>query len=1093
MKAYILTYVLITLQSVLPSTNLVIILLLILFLCNDIETNPGPESNREISLFHLNSRSVRNKISYVECLAHEYQVISITETHLDANYETSNLTIDGFHEPVRLDRNSHGGGVMVYVSNEIHFNRRRDLEFNQGEVIWLELVTDKSTILLCTIYRPPGISSVRFWNDFQNSIDSAFSISTNVVIQGDTNVDFLTVTNSKLHDITMLFNLDNVITEPTRITVNTSTLIDLVLVSDNIKVIESSVLPVDDEISDHSATVAVIELPQKISCALTRNVWIYKDANFILFNNLIRDYPWNVVLTAASTLDESCELFTSKFLEFAKSSIPIKQVTIRKNDKPWFTSELRLEIRKRNRLHAVFRKNKSNSNLENFKAQRNKVNNMKKHAKLSFYANVNGLIDLLDASDSKSYWRLMRRLIGKSANSGPIPALYDPVSNSLVHDDKSKANVLNNYFCSIANIDDDLDSPSFPSRCNSSLSSITITKTDILDILKCLKLNKATGIDTISHNMLKNTAETVCEPLLILFKRSLRECKFPSAWKLATVLPLFKKNESFLPSNYRPISLLSSVGKLFERIVHKYLHNYLIDNNLLYKYQSGFVKGHSTVYQLIEIYHNICSSLENKQQTCMTFFDISKAFDRVWHRGLLIKLYAYGIKGNILSWVKNYLLDRKQQVILGNSTSSIGYLKAGVPQGSVLGPLLFLIFINDITDNLLSLTRMFADDTSLSFSSDNNIEIEQVMNYDLALIEEWSNKWKVTFNPSKTDVVLFHCSNNPFNISLMFNNTPLQTSANHKHLGVTLNENCKWTDHVNNIIKSASRHISVLRKLKFTLNRDTLSKLYIVFIRPLMEYACELWDECNVTNSDKLEKLQLEVARIVTGLPIFTSRQSLYYETGWETLSNRRKFRKLTLLYKIHNNLTPSYLHDIMPNPVHTVSNYNLRNQENYTIPRIRLSLFERSFIPDTIKHWNNLDTDTRSSNTISTFKRKISFQGECAPKFYSSGCRKLNMLHTRLRYRCSSLNADLKRINLIPSPQCICSYAIEDVEHYLLNCPLFDISRNAFKHKLANDLNLTELSVDLLLFGSEALSYNENCSLFLLVQDFISHTKRFN
>lgn len=197
----------------------------------------------------------------------------------------------------------------------------------------------------------------------------------------------------------------------------------------------------------------------------------------------------------------------------------------------------------------------------------------------------------------------------------------------------------------------------------------------------------------------------------------------------------------------------------------------------------------------------------------------------------------------------------------------------------------------------------------------------------------------------------------------------MQTSTEHKHLGVTLDEKCKWTIHVDNIAKSASKNISVLRKIKFLLNRDTLSKLYTTFIRPIFEYACEVWDECNIANSDKLEKLQLEAARIVTGLPIYTNKQHLYFETGWEKLVNRRKTRKLSLLYKLHNNIAPDYLLNLMPNRVNNVSNYNLRNQNNYVIPRCRLTVFEKSFLPDTLRLWNALDPQIRSSNSLAIFK----------------------------------------------------------------------------------------------------------------------------
>ena len=207
-------------------------------------------------------------------------------------------------------------------------------------------------------------------------------------------------------------------------------------------------------------------------------------------------------------------------------------------------------------------------------------------------------------------------------------------------------------------------------------------------------------------------------------------------------MPIFKKGDKHDPSNYRPIALLSTVGKLFERIIHKHLHNFMIEHNLIYKYQSGFLPNNSTVYQLLEMYHNICMSMEEKKSTCMVFCDISKAFDRVWHKGLLLKLEAYGIKGPLLQLLTNYLTDRRQTVFVNDSLSLFKSVNAGVPQGSVLGPFLFLIYINDISENLMSISRLFADDTSMSASSQDKNELKQTLNHDLNELIIWSKNGK---------------------------------------------------------------------------------------------------------------------------------------------------------------------------------------------------------------------------------------------------------------------------------------------------------------------------------------------------------------
>ena len=281
--------------------------------------------------------------------------------------------------------------------------------------------------------------------------------------------------------------------------------------------------------------------------------------------------------------------------------------------------------------------------------------------------------------------------------------------------------------------------------------------------------------------MLKLISNHIAVPLTIIFNDSLKAGKFPDMWKLAHVIPLYKKDDSSKVCNYRPISLLSCIGKIFERVVFKYVFNYLVENNLLYKLQSGFLPNHSTTHQLIDIYHNILLSLENKHYTSLVFCDFSKAFDRVWHRGLILKLENYGFTGSLLSWFKDYLYNRKQCVKIANHVSETKSITSGVPQGSVLGPLLFLIYINDIADSLSSICNLYADDTSLMFSSADLLHLQTVTNNDIVKLQNWSKKWLMSFNPSKTEIMLISYINLQFVPNFTFDNTDIPVVDTHKH------------------------------------------------------------------------------------------------------------------------------------------------------------------------------------------------------------------------------------------------------------------------------------------------------------------------
>ena len=519
---------------------------------------------------------------------------------------------------------------------------------------------------------------------------------------------------------------------------------------------------------------------------------------------------------------------------------------------------------------------------------------MKKIAKENFENNLDHIL-LENSSNPKTYWKIMKMLIKSNKGNNCIPPLRNSINDGnfddIVYGDEDKCDLLNKYFSLISKLEEEnVPLPDFDIKTNNVINEIFVTISEIVDILKIIDPYKASGTDKISHKMLKISPEKIAIPLQIIFNKSLRQCKYPSSWKNAHVIAIFKKGDTSLPSNYRPISLISCVGKVMERIIYKHVYNHLIQNKLIYQYQSGFLPKHSSVHQLIELYNTILNSLEKKELCCFVFCDFSKAFDKVWHKGLIHKMNCYGIKGNLLKWFENYLYCRHQKVVNRDSSSSYVSVSAGVPQGSVLGPLLFLVYINDIGDKLLSLSRLFADDTSLGYASQDGDQIKYVINHDLHELGDWSKRWLMSFNPDKTEIMLFKNVENSTNFYFYFDGKLIPLTSDHKHLGITFSEEAKWNKHVENLIKSVSKHICVLRKLKYKLNRKNLEKLYLIYIRPIFEYACEVWDNCGVSNSCKLERLQLETARIITGLPIFTNTEYLYRETGWERLEESSNY-----------------------------------------------------------------------------------------------------------------------------------------------------------------------------------------------------------
>lgn len=1086
-------------------SNLVYYLLLgsILLLSGDIETNPGdtPDAtDSSLSIFHSNIRSLRNKIAYITDIISDFDVVFFTETHLDCRVSDNDILLDGFDNPVRKDRNANGGGIIAYCKSDVNLKRRTDLEHEHIECMWFELKTKLHSLLLNITYRSERQAHGYFWQYYEQMLNIAHDENNNIICLGDLNKNFQNELPNHIKDIFIINGLVNVINKPTHFDSRTgsTSLIDPILITDSVPMIDCDTLPIDRNVSDHDGTYVSISCGYSTGKTYKRNVWDYKNGNYEAMKDEIRLTNWEHLIDSEPDINLSCSKFADRFLKIARSNIPTKQVTIRNDDKVWYDSELRRESRIRDRLRKAYFRTKTETAERKYKTQRNKVTSLKRRAKLRFYDNINENLDDLKTSNSKMYWKTVHMLLKEDRSKNELPPLLDPGNNNnFVYGSNEKADILNKYFCSIATVDDDnKELPNFDDRYTNVISEVTVTEQEVLDAIGTINVNKAVGPDTISNRMLVSVKLDISKPLCMLFNKSLQERTFPSDWKNAFVIPLFKKGDKSLPSNYRPVSLLSCVSKLFEKIIFKRVFNHLKDQSLLYKYQSGFIPGYSTNHQLIELYHNILLALDRKQMTSVTFADISKAFDTVWIKALLYKLRKYGVNGDLLSWFNSYLTGRTQRVIIKDAISPTRRVHAGVPQGSVLGPLLFLIFINDIADGMTGLGRLFADDTSIGHTAHDIDSLKTQVNIDLQYLNDWSTKWQIRFNPNKTDIMIFDIRGRDHDAIFTFGNTRINTVNSHMHLGVVFSSDCRWTKHIDKLIESASKQLNILRKLKYKLTRPYLEKIYLVFIRPVLEYASEVWDNCGFINCDRLEKVQLEAARIVTGLPAFASRESLYSETGWDSLKTRRNVRKLCLFYKIINGQAPNYLQDLVPPTVADRNPYNTRNRHNVSVQPTRLDCYQQSYFPASVKLWNSLDLNFRTIPTYSAFKSNLKnkfFNNRKIPDFFITGERYLNVLHSRLRNKCSSLNFDLYRCNLVPNATCNCGDNNETVDHYMLHCNNFTIHRNIMLTRI-HELDIGDLVVntDMLLYGSNMLPAHSNMRICILVQKYIKDSGRF-
>ena len=744
---------------------------------------------------------------------------------------------------------------------------------------------------MVVFYRPPN-SDAAYLSNIEDSILLALDTQiNNIIITGDFNLDILRhPTSRKVSELCEQFSLHQTITDPTHFTENSSSLIDIILTSDKNNLIYSGVAEpfLQQDVRYHCPVYGVFKYTKASRKSFTRRIWSFDRGDYDLLRNKVADTDWDSLSDPDVNIHASN--ITNHLNALTAECLPNKTVRIRPSDPPWITTAIRKLIRKRKRAYQKAKQINTPRLWNNFKKKRNKVIESIRQSKQQFLDQLSSKLKSKPLS-SKDWWSTLKTFISPTSKSS-VPTLEK--DGHIYSDDTDKANLLNNFFRDQTVLDDShANVPNINCYANSVLSNLIFTPVEVESVLKTLPLGKAVGSDEINNRTLRELAHELSFPICSLLNQSLQLGIFPDIWKDALVCPIPKGGNAASVSNYRPISLLNCLEKVPERVVFKHLYNHFRENNILSPLQSGFIPGDSTTNQLAFLYNTFCQALDSGKEVRVVFCDVSKAFDRVWHKGLLCKLKAAGISGNLLSWFSSYLSERRQRVILPGTQLDWNYIQAGVPQGSILGPLLFLLYINDIVTDIGSNIRLFADDTSLSLIVENPDTAAQTLNSDLEKITQWANTWLVKFNPAKTESLLIsRKALQPVHLPLYMQNQQIKEVENHKYLGLYFSNDGTWHAHINYIKEKAWNRINIMRKLKFQLDRKSLEIIYTSFIRPILEYGNEIWDNCTQYEKDGLEKIQTEAARIATGATKLVSIENLYSEIGWDTLDIRRKKTK---------------------------------------------------------------------------------------------------------------------------------------------------------------------------------------------------------
>lgn len=937
-----------------------------------------------LKITHVNIQSITNKIDHVNLLLHNnnIDVLCLTETWLSDSIDDSELKINNYSF-CRLDRlndKSHGG-ILCYVKDGISFKQNTDLYVSDVEALWIEINLPKTKpIIVGTVYRAPSCTV-----DYLEKVDSIFqkcnSIYDDIYILGDFNLDISKKCNiRKISSLARNSNTEQLIKEYTRITEKSKSILDLIFVSRPEFVVSSGVHSLG--LSDHSLIYVVrkhkqIKLPPRVIKSRC-----FKNFNEIDFINTIQNTDWNCC--CIDNVNTALSKWQTLFNKACNQHAPYKEKKVKGYLPEWINGEFLQLSKDRDFYYAKAHKTNNQADWNMARSLRNKVNNMKYYLKKNY---CNEAVTK-NMHDSKKLWKTIKKIIpSKSSN---VPSVVNSESG-LTNSSNDTANEFNKYFTSIGNTlgrkfenNGNVKCPCNHLCCEQNCSTnkftfLEVTPDFVYKHICNMANDKSPGFDEFNAKLLKIAAPFISDCLAYICNLSLSESVFPDDWKKAKVTPIYKSGEKTDVGNYRPISVLPIVSKIIERAVHDQLYKYLNDTGKLSTAQSGFRANHSTTTTLLDVQDYVLNNMDSGYTTGLIFLDLKKAFDVVNHDILIDKLSKYGINQKELLWFKSYLNNRSQAVHVNSTLSNFENINIGIPQGSILGPLLFIIFVNCLPYAVNCKIVMYADDTTLMCRAKNEVDLQAQLESSLHNVAKWLEANKLILNVDKTKLMVLgtkHMLSKFNNVNLVYNNNVIEKVNEFKYLGVKFDSNMSWSSHFDYLSGNISKRIGIIRRVKHFLPHHTLVMLSNALVIPHFDYASSVWCNFSLEYQNKLQVLQNSLARTILSADIRTPVNDMFNSLKWIKLSDRWRNHMLILVFKCLRNLSPTYLTSKFEF-VHSNHAHATRNQVSNTliVPKFNSNSGLRTFHVRATYIWNNLSPAIRTemeNMTLGQYKTNV-------------------------------------------------------------------------------------------------------------------------